>query len=187
MYRHQSETLGCAMSFPSTCLSRRQKQTCRCCTGYLARPARSRTSPASWRTAVCGATWCDHRRAGGVGRRHSGRVAITKILNHLGYLPGRYHDHLRRSGVFSIPADSNLSFSALFLIELIIYASRSHPSGVRSGSLADNRSSYLALVEKLQTYDDPLIISWTQKQTDLLNKEISEEDKRNRRINESFE
>ena len=55
------------------------------------------------------------------------------------------------------------------------------------GSLADNRSSYLALVEKLQTYDDPLIISWTQKQTDLLNKEISKEDKRNRRINESFE
>ena len=48
------------------------------------------------------------------------RAAITKILNHLGYLPGRYHDHLRRSGVFSIPADSNPSFSALFLIELII-------------------------------------------------------------------
>ncbi|MDP1786887.1 hypothetical protein [Nitrosomonas sp.] len=49
------------------------------------------------------------------------RAAITKILNHLAaYLPGRRHDHLRRSGVFSIPADSTPSFSTLFLNELII-------------------------------------------------------------------
>ncbi|WP_292992949.1 hypothetical protein [Nitrosomonas sp.] len=70
---------------------------------------------------------------------------------------------------------------------LDIYASRLHPSGVRSGSLADNLSPYLALVEKLQTHDDSLVIAWAKRQTDLLTKEIAEEHKRDRRVDESFE
>lgn len=70
---------------------------------------------------------------------------------------------------------------------LDIFASRFRPTGVRSGSLADNLSPYLALAEKLQTHVDPMVVSWAKKQIDLLNKEISEEGKRNRRIDESFE
>ena len=70
---------------------------------------------------------------------------------------------------------------------LDIYASRLHPSGVQSGSLADNLSPYLALVEKLQTHDDSLVVAWAKRQTDLLTKEIAEEHKRDRRVDESFE
>jgi len=48
------------------------------------------------------------------------RAAITKILNHLG-LPARAPPRSpAKIQAFSIPADSNPSFSALFLVELII-------------------------------------------------------------------
>ena len=70
---------------------------------------------------------------------------------------------------------------------LDIYASRFHPNGVQSGSLTDNLSPYLALAEKLQTHDDPLVASWAKKQIDLLTKEIVEEHQRDRRVDESFE
>ncbi|QOJ21196.1 MAG: hypothetical protein HRU77_11165 [Gammaproteobacteria bacterium] len=70
---------------------------------------------------------------------------------------------------------------------LDIFAFRFRPRGAWSGSLADNLSPYLVLAEKLQTHNDPLVASWAKKQIDLLNKEISEEYKRSRRIDESFE
>lgn len=70
---------------------------------------------------------------------------------------------------------------------LDIYASRFYPRGVRSGSLADAFTPYLALAEKLQTHNDPLVITWAKKQVDLLIKQIDEEHTRDRRIDESFE
>lgn len=70
---------------------------------------------------------------------------------------------------------------------LDIYASRFYPNGVQSGSLTDNLSPYLALAEKLQTHDDPLVASWAKKQADSLTKQIAEEHKRDRRVDESFE
>ena len=63
---------------------------------------------------------------------------------------------------------------------LDIYASRLHP-------LADNLSPYLALVEKLQTHDDLLVVSWAKKQVDSITKEIAGESKHDRRVDESFE
>jgi len=70
---------------------------------------------------------------------------------------------------------------------LDIYASRFYSNGVRSDSLADNLSPYLALVEKLQTHNDPLVAAWAKKQTELLTKEIDEECKHDRLVDESFE
>ncbi|MER0169324.1 MAG: hypothetical protein DU489_01675 [Nitrosomonas sp.] len=70
---------------------------------------------------------------------------------------------------------------------LDIFASRFQPRGVCSGSLADNLSPYLVLAEELQTHNDPLVASWAKKQIDLLNKKISEENERSRRVDESFE
>ncbi|HQV89263.1 MAG TPA: hypothetical protein PKY67_03730 [Nitrosomonas sp.] len=70
---------------------------------------------------------------------------------------------------------------------LDIYASRFHPSGVRSGSLADNLSPYLTLVEKLRTHDDPLVVAWAKKQIVILTKQLNEECERERRVDERFE
>jgi hypothetical protein len=70
---------------------------------------------------------------------------------------------------------------------LDIYASRFYPRGGWSGSLADNLLPYLALAEKLQTYNNPLVVSWAKKQADFLVKKIAEERKRDRRVDESFE
>lgn len=70
---------------------------------------------------------------------------------------------------------------------LDIYASRFHPSGVRSDSLADNLSSYLVLAEELQTHDDILIAAWAKKQVDSITKQIAKEHQRDRSIDECFE
>jgi len=56
----------------------------------------------------------------GVYRIQNDMPEFRSVRSPTAYLPGRHHDHLRRSRAFSIPVDSNPSFSDLFLIELII-------------------------------------------------------------------
>ena len=69
---------------------------------------------------------------------------------------------------------------------LDIYASRFYPR-VWSGTFADALCPYLALAEQMQTYNDPLVVAWAKKQTDFLSKNIAEDRKRERRVDESFE
>ncbi|PJH75632.1 MAG: hypothetical protein CO064_05665 [Anaerolineae bacterium CG_4_9_14_0_8_um_filter_58_9] len=72
-------------------------------------------------------------------------------------------------------------------IILDAFASRFYPRGGWSGSLADAFSPYLALAEKLQTHNDPLVVTWAKKQADFLNQKIAEDRKRERTVDESFE
>ena len=72
-------------------------------------------------------------------------------------------------------------------IILDAFASRFYPRGGWSGSLADAFSPYLALAEKLQTHNDPLVVTWAKKQADFLNQKIAEDRKRERTVDERFE
>ena len=70
---------------------------------------------------------------------------------------------------------------------LDIYASQFFPRGGWSGSLADVLSPYLSLAEKLQTHNDPQVVAWAKKQVVILGRQIDDERKRDRRVDESFE
>lgn len=69
---------------------------------------------------------------------------------------------------------------------LDIYASRFYPRAW-SGALADALCPYLALAESLQVHNDQLVVVWAKKQTESLSKNIAEDRKRERRLDESFE